>query len=191
MSACGVDGNEDSTATGGAGGAPIDGLQTCIDLCVLRGELCPPPQFGDCTRWCTEQFLSAGSYCRDEVTALYVCYLDAVKAQDRNNPVCPISVPDQCTSIGYDAQWCTERFGCSPPLDDCAPAVGPSGDEACLCTTSCDHMLHQAKCWPDGLGSACECFIDMASVGTCQGDATICDSYVLQTCCNQYFMRSF
>jgi hypothetical protein len=129
--------------------------------------------------WCEEFFQSAGPDCKDELTATYVCYLDDVQAQDPNNPMCPIFLPDQCASLDNDASQCITDFGCRNPFaDPCITEQGPNSEQGCVCSRACKKILYQSKCWTDGTTSTCDCLVDMVSVGTCQGGPELsCDRY--------------
>jgi hypothetical protein len=193
IAACGGSAPNESTATSSSagGGAPIDGMQACIEAFTLNGELCPPAD-PDPVATCKDIFQNAGPDCADETALEYDCYRNFAKAQDPNNHDCPLPWPKECLGLSQASSSCAHKFGCVDILDSCNWGPRPDGGVECSCIRECMLKFYKARCWASGTTSTCDCLVDDVSVGTCDGGAMpVCDKYLLESCCNQYFMLLF
>jgi hypothetical protein len=142
---------------------------------------------------CKDIFQNAGPECEDEKAVEFDCFRDFEKAQDPSNHTCPLPWPDECLGLSQDAYSCASKYGCTQILPEtCYSNPGPNGEEGCKCKRNCMQVLYEARCWASGTTSTCDCVAAGVSVGTCEGGPTpACDKYLLESCCNQYFMLSF
>jgi hypothetical protein len=182
-----------SSGAGGSGGAPIDGMQACLDALSLAYTYCQHD-----ANWellCQEWFGNGGPECEDENAVLYACELAAVKAAIAANEVtCPYLW--YCLPERAAADNCRKLFGCTRVslCDD--SMAGPNGGFMCDCAQLCRFNIpHEYRCWPEGTNWFCECSVDGVPAGTCeQPPAPACiqdDTYgyfnVWESCCNQFF----
>src|SRR5262245_35294560 len=109
--ACGSPENTNPSGSGDAG-PPIDGMQACIDLCVMSFTACSRPT-DDCVPSCERDFRNAGPECQDEINAEQACALDATAPVIDTLP-CPTPWPQECGTLTNKKFDCIWQFGCYP-----------------------------------------------------------------------------
>jgi hypothetical protein len=164
---------------GGAGGGGPTGEQACLDFChKMETNNCG--QMTDCTKYCDEVFANGTPKCTDELGAMYACYLAEI------GTTCPKDSPAACMSQTQAAQACQAMYGCTGE-SGCTGSSGPNGT-TCGCTETCVGKAYETSCTtdPNTMKTTCDCKVNGASVGTCDGSPNACG--IKDSCCQtQYF----
>jgi hypothetical protein len=140
-----------------------------------------------CVPECEAEFRNGGPDCWDLNTAQWTCMLTTIPPVIQDLP-CPIEYPTECAVWSGKSTNCAWELGCVPAQGCLHRDAGPNGEPSCECVEYCRGDDYWSKCWPTGNTSACDCIVNDASVGTCEGDAgPFCGLNLWEGCCNQYF----
>ena len=153
--------------SGGAGGMnPTGGgtQQSCLDFChKLETSNCMT-QLGECTEYCGTVFGQIGPECADEGDAVFSCWLPSAS-------MCLNEPPAECQSKVDAMEACQDMYGCGPT--------------ECGCSQTCAMTERTTACTQDANGISCECSVNGAMVGTCQGTELECG--IEESCCAMFF----
>jgi hypothetical protein len=179
--------NPTAASAGGSGGALVDGVHACKEVCIAMGEACGY-SIDECANKCEIEFRNGGPDCLDINTAAWNCNLTELVPVLHEQP-CPPEWPQECESWLVQGSVCAWNFGCRPAAGCFSGNEGPNGEATCRCPEYCKGGKdYVALCWMDGDTSVCDCRIDEVSLGMCDGGPEPpCTVNLWEGCCNQYF----